>query len=274
MRRWVAILLIGLILFPVPLLAAVTVDSSAGCGGTNSASCSLTIAADANAVMVCFTQRDTGSAVQPGVSASVGGQAATFLGGAQNSGNSTRVEFWYKLAPLTGAQTIAVTGDAATDRLAMAAVSLKNVAQTSTFNTKSEIGSTVNGTNADLDGIASAVGEFVFLCGGGPVSKAQRLAQMPPHQFQLKSSSSHSIAPGSPQLLGRTAKPGLRQRSICAWISPRQMLMRSSLPLFANWSLRRLAVIEGRCCCHEALPAHAAFCAGLFGYSILGRDHL
>ena len=172
MRRWVAILLIGLILFPVPLLAAVTVDSSAGCGGTNSASCSLTIAADANAVMVCFTQRDTGSAVQPGVSASVGGQAATFLGGAQNSGNSTRVEFWYKLAPLTGPQTIAVTGDAATDRLAMAAVSLKNVAQTSTFNTKSEIGSTVNGTNADLDGIASAVGEFVFLCGGARVQGA------------------------------------------------------------------------------------------------------
>jgi len=166
-----AFLLLAL-LVASPSLAAVTVDSHTGCGGTNSASCDLTIAADANAVMVCFTQRETGLAVGSGVSVTVGGQAATFLGGAQNISASTRVEFWYKLAPLTGTQTVAVTGDAATDRLAMATVSLKNVAQTSTFNTKSEFGSPANSTNADLDGIASAVGEFVFLCGGARVQGA------------------------------------------------------------------------------------------------------
>jgi hypothetical protein len=99
------------------------------------------------------------------VSVTIGGQAATFLDGVNNSTNALRVELWYKLSPLTGAQTVAVTPDATTDRMVTGVMTFKNVAQTSTFNTPSTLGSSASGTDADLDSIASAVGELAVLCG-------------------------------------------------------------------------------------------------------------
>jgi hypothetical protein len=162
----VIFLLVLLLLLPTYAGAAITFDTASGSGGLSSTSHSHTVAADANIAIICTAQRETGLAVAQSTSVTIGGQAADgMLVGVNNSTNNVRAELWYKLSPLTGAQTVAVTGGAGTDRMVTTVMTWKNVAQTSTFNTAASIGSTASGTNADLNGIASAVGEMAVLCG-------------------------------------------------------------------------------------------------------------
>jgi len=135
--------------------------------GTTSATCDATVASDANIAIVCVAGRDSGGAVQPAVSASVEGQAATFLAGITNAGNVIRVDLFYKLSPITGANvTASATADSANEFTIVGMMTFKTVAQTSTFNTeKTAQGVTENA--ADINTLASAVGELGVLCGAG-----------------------------------------------------------------------------------------------------------
>jgi len=141
-------------------------SGAASSGGTTSTSHSHTVAADANIAIICVWQRDSGTSVTQSSGVTIGGQAATWLVGVNNSLNSLRSDLWYKLAPLTGAQTVVASGGATVSRMVTGVMTFKGVAQTSTFNTPASVGSSASDTNADLNGIASAVGELVVLCGG------------------------------------------------------------------------------------------------------------
>lgn len=150
--------------------AAVTIDAvSSGEGeGVDTASTSHThtIASDANLVLVCLAERDTsaGGFTADTATVTVGGAAATKLSASQESTPQVRVVMFYKLSPSTGAQTIAATSDAGIDRLLTGVLSLKGVDGSSTFNT-SGTNSNTGSTDADVDGLASAAGEFAVLCG-------------------------------------------------------------------------------------------------------------
>jgi hypothetical protein len=164
MRRITGILLLVL-LMASPSWAAITFDTASSSGGTTSTSHSHTVAVDANIAIVCIGQREIGAAVQAPSNVTIGGEAASSLTSATASTNALRVDLYYKLSPLTGTQTVAATGGAGTDRMVTGVMTFKGVAQTSTFNTAASLGSSAAGTNADLTGIASAVGELVVLCG-------------------------------------------------------------------------------------------------------------
>lgn len=167
------LVLLVLVLAPWMAHAAITIDAVTTSEGLTSTSHSHTIAADATAVIICPAERDTdlGGLTANTASVTVGGQAATQLIGVSDATPWVRSVMFYKLAPLTGAQTVAVTPDTGTDRIVTTVISLKNVAQTNTFNTAASVGSTGTGsTNADLDGIASAVGELVLVCGASSTS--------------------------------------------------------------------------------------------------------
>ena len=169
MIRWLLIFL----LIPIPSWAAITfdADSGGGFGGVPSGSANHTVAADANIAIVCVGTRENGGlAVAPTVT--IGGQAMTHLDGVTNSSGVSRADLFYKLSPLTGVQSVEVTGGAGADRVAFATTTWKGVAQTGTFNTVAKIGSSAAGTNADLDAIPSAVGELVVLCGAARVQTA------------------------------------------------------------------------------------------------------
>lgn len=171
------LLLLLLLLAPTFGYAAVTVDTTSSGEGisatTATSSHSHTIAADANLVVVCLAERDTdaGGITADTASVTVGGASATKLNAVTNPDATSRGVFFYKLAPATGSQTIAVTADTGTNRLTTGVISLKGAAQTSTFNTSST-NSSNTGTDADLNGIASAVGEFVVLCGSSVTAAA------------------------------------------------------------------------------------------------------
>jgi hypothetical protein len=120
---------------------------------------------DADIAIVCVNQFENTGAVQSARGVTIGGQAATFLAGQTRTANPVvRTELWYKLSPLTGEQTVAATGHATTDKMVTGVMSFKGVAQASTFNGS---GTTAEGDsrNADVDSIASAVGEMGVLCG-------------------------------------------------------------------------------------------------------------
>lgn len=175
-RRLIVLLLV--LWAPAPLWAAITVDTVSGSGGTTSTSHSHTVAADANLVMACVVEREDGLAVAQATSVTIGGQAMTALpsGAGVNSTTRLRAEWFYRLAPSTGAQTVAVTGGAGTDRMVTTVITLKGAAQSSTFNTPSVLGSTAAGTNVDLNSIASAVGELGLLCG---ISRVETVTPSP-----------------------------------------------------------------------------------------------
>lgn len=148
-----------------PSWAAITFDSASSGEGTTSESYSHTIASDANIIIICnAVRRSSGGAAQPASAVTVGGDAATLLAGVTSSNNVMRAELWYKLAPLTGARTIAVTQDATTTYSVVGSMSFKGVAQSSTFNT-SKTASSGTGLNMDVTALASAAGELGVLCG-------------------------------------------------------------------------------------------------------------
>lgn len=173
---WVYLLAL-LLCVPSWVDAAVTVDTTSSGEGisatTATSSHSHTIAADANLVIVCLAERDSdaGGLTADTASVTVGGASATKLNAVTNPDATSRGVFFYKLAPATGSQTIAVTADTGTNRLTTGVISLKGAAQTSTFNTSST-NSSNTGTNADLNGIASALGEFVLVCGSSVTAAA------------------------------------------------------------------------------------------------------
>lgn len=168
--RALILLVVVMLLVACDGYAAVTIDavsSEEGIGvNTASTSHSHTIASDANLVVVCLAERDTsaGGITADTATVTVGGAAATQLSAVQESTPQVRVVMFYKLSPSTGVQTIAATSDSGIDRLLTGVLSLKGVAGSSTFNTAGT-SSNIGSTDADVDGLASAVGEFAVLCG-------------------------------------------------------------------------------------------------------------
>lgn len=153
--------------------AAPTVDAVASAeggigGGTNDdATYNHPIAADANFIFVCVSERNTAvTGFTNTATVTVGGASATKVtgGAAQSADGGVRVSLFYKASPATGTQSIVVVGDSGTDRMTVESISLKGVDTGSPFNTVSTAVS--NGsTNADVDALASATGELAVLCG-------------------------------------------------------------------------------------------------------------
>jgi hypothetical protein len=175
------------LLLPSYSWAAITLDVASSSGGTTSTSHSHTVAVDANIAIICISQRDQGGAVTAPSAVTIGGENATSLSSSTSAAIGQRADLYYKLSPLTGAQTVAVTGGAGTDRMVTGVMTFKNVAQTSTFNTAST-GTGVN-TTAYVDSIASAVGELVVMCGGVRVLTStpspEATAPVSTEQFEL-----------------------------------------------------------------------------------------
>jgi hypothetical protein len=149
--------------------AAIVYDT-AGTHGAAASSDSFTgptVAADCNIVIICVGVWEGTGNVAALTSITYGGSAATFLAAQTHTAvQAIRTEMWYKLAPATGAQTVAVTGNANTDQLVTGVMSFKGVAQTSTFNTPGTLDhDQASGTNLDIDSLASAVGEMGVMCG-------------------------------------------------------------------------------------------------------------
>jgi hypothetical protein len=140
---------------------AISFDIASSSTGTTSTSHSHTLAAGANAIIVCVGSRESGGSPVPASAVTVGGEVATKLD--SQAFGVMNVDLWYKLTPLTGAQTIAATGGAGTDHMVTGAMSFTGVAQTSTFNTVGKVTSAT--TNLDVDSLASAVGEVGVFCG-------------------------------------------------------------------------------------------------------------
>jgi hypothetical protein len=155
-----------LFLLTDPLWAAISYDATSGQSseGTTSTTHNVTIAADANILIVCLAIRESGGAVAAATGVTVGGAAATFLSGATNAGNVIRAEMWYKLAPATGTVSVVASYNASTDLAITGGMAFKGVAQSSTFGTPVTAVSSAT-TNIDVDAIGSAVGEMGVLCG-------------------------------------------------------------------------------------------------------------
>lgn len=145
------------------VLAALAIDSVATPGtGTTSTTHSHNIGASANLLVICPAERDGGNSVQPVASVTVDSVAATPLDGLGTGVG--RIEFWYMLSPTPNATaSIVATGGSGTDQMVTGSISFTGAAQTSTFNTVKKAGPTT-GINADLDTMASAVGELALAC--------------------------------------------------------------------------------------------------------------
>lgn len=151
--------------------AAVTIDNTtsaeANVGTPNSIPnyTGHTIAADADAILIGVCMRDTNASgyTNDTATVTVGGVSATQILAVDNT-VSIRLALFRLLAPTTGTPSIAVAGDTGTDRLIIGVMSLKGVAQSGSFNTaSSNYGLGV--TDADIDSLASATGEFAIMAG-------------------------------------------------------------------------------------------------------------
>jgi hypothetical protein len=150
---------------PPASVALITFDAASSAEGTTSTTHNATIDEDANIAIVCLSMRENDGGVQSATGVTVGGEAATFLVASSNpTDNVHRVEIWYKLAPATGTPQVIATAHASTDSLITGVMSFKGVAQTSTFNTAKTASGAPN-ANADVDNLASAVGEVGVYCG-------------------------------------------------------------------------------------------------------------
>lgn len=159
------LLLLCALLAPTVGWAQIAVDATSSGEGTTSTSHSHTFASGSIALICTGLRAPDGTAAAVS-SVTVGGSAATLLTTANEVGtNAMRVEMWYHLSPGTGAQTVAATYNASTTRALTQVISLTGVSTTSTFNgTATDQGAA---TNADVNAIASAVGELGVLCGVG-----------------------------------------------------------------------------------------------------------
>lgn len=168
MKRFLAkLLLVWLVLaMACPAWAAIIIGTACtAMTGTTSTSGSCTIDADANIAIICVATRENGANAVIPSAVTVGGAAATALSGIRDASGCFRTDLFYKLSPATGSQTVAVTSGAGTDMTITGVMIFKGVAQTSTFNTPGTFTSP-NSADADIDSLASAVGEMGVLCGG------------------------------------------------------------------------------------------------------------
>jgi hypothetical protein len=155
----------SLLLCASPAWAAITYDTASSTSAdATTTTHDHTVAADANIAIACVAQRDTGGAVGAATGATIGGEAMTLItsGGLTHSGSVLRLDVFYKLAPLTGTQSVVATGHANTDAIVTGVITLKGAAQTDTFNTTDTAQGT--GTDASIIDTASAVGELVVGC--------------------------------------------------------------------------------------------------------------
>lgn len=158
-------------LLTTPSWAAITIDAVTTAGNvgiginTTEASFSHTGAADATLALVCYTGRDTTATMGTDASVTYGGNAMLAVTGAiQTQGSFLQSQLFYLTSPPSGAQTINVTAATGSDREVVSAITLKGTATTSIFNTAGTMGSEGT-TSIDIDGLASAVGEFAVMCG-------------------------------------------------------------------------------------------------------------
>lgn len=161
-------LLLILSLVSTPSWGAVTIDASTTAHAINAENISLTHtgAADATLALACVTERDSSTNnIGAGPSVTYGGNAMTLISGATvTAGTRIKASLFYYLSPPTGAQTVAYTRSTNANRYTMTAITLKGTAGANTFNTAGTYSSTAS-TNIDIDGLASAVGEFAIMCG-------------------------------------------------------------------------------------------------------------
>jgi hypothetical protein len=163
------ILTLSLILLASPVWAAITLGTTSTAESTVpfvSTSHNHSMASDDNFVLVCLAERDTNASGMTAGSATVtvGGVSATLIGATQSPTNILRAAMFYLLSPPTGTVIVNVTGDTGADRMIVSVLSLKGVAQSSTFDTYG--GNSSSGSaNADINSLPSAVGELGVMCG-------------------------------------------------------------------------------------------------------------
>lgn len=158
MTRLILALLFGLV--TTPAWAAVTFDAVITDTGTIQTSASLTIAADANLVVVVVGGRDEDGNAETPSSVTVGGQAATLITGCEAdrvAAVGINTTLWAKVSPLTGAQTV-VADAANNEQMVMTALSFKGAALTNTFGTCVTLATST--AAVDVNTIGSAVGEM------------------------------------------------------------------------------------------------------------------
>lgn len=162
-----ALILIGILLIPTLGHAAVTVDAVTSGEAMNAGDIGFSHigAADATLALACITERDTTLSIGAGPSATYGGNAMTLVPGAtQTQATRLKTSLFYYVSPPSGSQAFSVTKSTNANRSIATVVTLKGTATTSIFNPAGTNGAD-SGTNLDVDGLASAVGEFAVLCG-------------------------------------------------------------------------------------------------------------
>jgi hypothetical protein len=164
MHRLIVIIL-AILLAASSVHAAITYDTaSSTSANATSTTQNHTFAADANFGTICVMQRDTGGAVGAASGVTVNGDPATPVtsGGLTHSGSVLRIDMFYYPSPPSGVQEIIATGHANTDAIVTIVKSFKGVNLSDPLNTAKTAQGT--STNADIDTIASAVGELVDGC--------------------------------------------------------------------------------------------------------------
>jgi len=163
-------LLCLILALPTLSYGAITIDTQTTyeANGGSGATGAITIGSGSNrALLICrYIREDTGAVAADTSVPTVDGSTAgvTQIGtGITNSGNVVRAEAYYLLNPATGSRTVATSPAATTDRNMIALISLAGVHQSSPIGTPST--NQGGSTNMDVDGIASAVDDLVFLCG-------------------------------------------------------------------------------------------------------------
>lgn len=161
------LLIILLLLLPLPVHAAITIDAISTDDGMNGGNIiiSHTAAADATLALVCASDRDTTeNTLGANPTATYAGNAMTAVPGAIGTYSDTmRSSMFYYVSPPSGASNIELNESASSDRYVMSVITLKGTATTDIFNTASATGA--SSASADIDGLASAVGEFAVMCG-------------------------------------------------------------------------------------------------------------
>lgn len=169
MRRVVLSLIFCLLTTPV--WAAITIDGTpsfgGGINGTGDPDVSFSHTSTAPTLaLACIAERATGSNMGAGpASVTYGGNAMTLVPGAtQTQGSLMKTSIFYYVSPPSGSQTVAMNASTNSNRYMMSVITLAGTATTSIFNTAGTNGA-ASGTNLDVDGLASAVGEFAVACG-------------------------------------------------------------------------------------------------------------
>lgn len=193
-----------LLLLPSPLWAAITIDGTisfvAGRNGTGYPDLSVSHSSTAPTLaLACVAER--ASSNNMGASTSVptyGGNTMTLVTGAtQTQATRVKTSLYYYVSPPSGSQTVALaTVSTNSNRYMMSVMTLAGTATTSIFNTAGTNGGD-SGQNLDVDGLASAVGEFAVACGlqstNAPVFSADATSPVSTEQLDEDMTATDSI---------------------------------------------------------------------------------